>query len=216
MGWGWLENIFRRNSPPPPPPPPDPRVVREQKRVQITMTRNDLAQQQAEYDKLVPDEAQKAKIRAANDAATAYIGPKQTQFDYEFRLFNQALTQVDTLVNSGSIALAQKYRSELAKKHEKIAADYQKNKETAFTNRRRFLDANPQEGTPGIGWFQSIDDQVLLTFWVCYILFIGSGMTYVLSYFSEKIQSSRSAMIVWVMSIVIAVVIAHVFIKLYA
>lgn len=214
---GWFDNFFRRqsNDVPPPPPPPDPRIERERKRVELTMAKNDLEQKQADYNKLVPDEAQKASIKKANDDMSAYMGPKQTQFDYELRLFNLALNQVDTLSNSGSIMLAQKYRKELNNKHHKIASEYQKNKEKAFTNRRRFLDSNPQEGVPGLGWFQSIDDQVMLIFWISYVLFFGTLLTYVLSYFGAKIGSMRNAIIVWSVIMALCIVIAHSAIRIY-
>jgi hypothetical protein len=214
---GWFDNLFRRqsNEVPPPPPPPDPRVERERKRVELTMAKNDLQQKQADYNKLVPDEAQKAIIKKANNDMDAYTGPKQTQFEYELRLFNTALNQVDALSNSGSIMLAQKYRKELNSKHQKVASEYQKNKEKAFTNRRRFLDASPQEGVPGLSWFQSIDDQVMLIFWICYTLFFGTLLTYVVSYFGAKIGSQRNVMIVWSVLLVLCVVIAHSAIRVY-
>jgi hypothetical protein len=216
MGWfDGFRNLFRRNDPPPPPPPPDPRVLREQKRVELTMARNDAAQKQSEYEQLVPDETQKAKINQANADMTAYLTPKQMQFNYELQLFNQALSQVDALSNSATLALAQKYRVGLKKKHESVAKEYQKNKEKAFTQRRRFLDANPQEGAPGVGWFETIDDQVMLVFWFCYTLFIGMTLSFVLTYFSSKIGSQTYVMITGAILTILCIFIAHAFIKLY-
>ena len=219
MGWfDGFRNIFRRNDPPPPPPPPpppDPRVIREQKRVELTMARNDAAQKQSEYEQLVPDETQKAKIKQSNDDMKAYLTPKQMQFNYELQLFNQSLSQVDALSNSATLSLAQKYRVGLKEKHESVAKQYQQNKEKAFTQRRRFLDANPQEGVPGVGWFETIDDQVMLVFWFCYTLFIGMTLSYVLAYYGAKIGSSTTVMTVGVISMILCIMVAHAFIKLY-
>jgi len=179
------------------------------------MARNDAAQKQSEYEQLVPDETQKAKINQANADMTAYLTPKQMQFNYELQLFNQALSQVDALSNSATLTLAQKYRVGLKKKHESVAKEYQQNKEKAFTQRRRFLDANPQEGVPGVGWFETIDDQVLLVFWLCYTLFIGMTLSYVLSYFGSKIGSSTYVMITGAILMIICIMVAHAFIRLY-
>jgi len=219
MGWfDGFRSLFRRSepeAPPPPPPPPDPRVIREQKRVELTMARNDAAQKQIEYEKLVPDETQKAKINQANANIAAYLEPKQMQFNYELQLFNRALSQVDALSNSATLALAQKYRVGLKQKHEYVANEYQKNKEKAFTQRRRFLDADPQEGVPGVGWFETIDDQILLVFWFCYTLFIGMTLSFVLSHFAIKIGSTRNMMIIAAILMILCIIVAHTFIKLY-
>jgi len=217
MGWfDGIANLFRRNDPPPPPPPPpDPRAIREQKRVELTMARNDAAQKQSEYEKLVPDETQKAKIAQANTDINAYLTPKQTQFNYEVQLYNQALAQIDALSNSGAIMLAQKYRKNLGEKHEHVAKEYQKNKEIAFTARRRFLDATPQEGVPSLGWFETIDDQIMLTFWICYVLFTGTLIMYAVQYFAVKIGSTRNVIIASTVLLGICIGIAHAFIKMY-
>lgn len=210
-----IQNLAARATPPPPPPPPDPRVERERIRVQLNMAKNDAAAKQKEYDQLVPDEAQKRKIKEADDAMKVYLDPKVQQFDYEMKLFNQALNQVDTLANNGAFILAQKYRKDLEQKHKSVADTYMKNKETVFTNRRRFLDADPQEGVPGFSWFQSIDDQIMAAFWICYSLFIGVLISYVITYFREKIGSARNLVVVSTVVFGVCIGIAHTFIKLY-
>lgn len=187
----------------------------ERRRIELTMARNDVQTKQKEYDTLVPDEAQKRKIKEANDAMSAYLDPKAQQFDYELRLFNQSLSQVDAIANNGAFILAQKYRKDLEQKHKSVADQYMKNKEKTFTNRRRFLDANPQEGVPGFSWFQSIDDQIMAVFWICYTMFIGVLLAYGITYFSEKIGSARNAAILWTICISICIGIAHAFIRLY-
>jgi hypothetical protein len=211
---GWLDNLFTRRAQQV--QAPDPRAAKEQKRIEITMAQNDLSQKQSEYNKLVPDEAQRAAILKAQNDMAAFIVPKQAAFDAELKVYDLTLSQLDVLSNSGTFLIAQKYKAELEKKHKWTAEQYKKNNERAFTGRRRFLDAEPQEGVPGISWFQTIDDQIMLVFWVSYILFIGSGLTFVLSYYGSKIGDAKSTAIAWISLLVLSIIIAHIFIKMYA
>ena len=169
--------------------PPDPREQREKKRVELTMARNDVVTKQNAYDVVAPDEASQRKIDAAKAANNKYLTDITTQFTYETRLLNQSINQAEALSNSATLQLAQKYTKTLEKRYVDIEHDNIKNKEKIFTNRRRFLDADPQSGVPGIGGYQTVDEQVLLAFWVTYFLFASVVVFYILDIYKARFEN---------------------------
>ena len=200
--------------PPPPPPPPDPRAVREQKRVELTMAKNDVKDKQIDYDKIAPDEASQRKINEATPVMNAFVSDKQTKLDYELQLFNTSLNQLDALSNNASFILAQKYKKTLKKRYNDISQEYTKHKEIAFTNRRRFNDSDPQEGVNGVGWFSSVDEQVLVAFWTGYIIFVGVILSFVVEYVRKFHPVAFSIYgPSWAGSLAVIVIATHMIIK---
>ena len=186
-------------------------MVREQKRVELTMAKNDVNDKQRQFDQVAPDEASQRKMNEATAQANTYINDKQTKFNYELKLLNQSLDQADALANSATFILAQKYNKSLDKKHINVASEFVKNKEQTFTNRRRFLDADPQEGVPGIGHFQSVDEQIMLAFWVSFVLFIGTVMFYVVGFLVQRAPNIKfsQAVMIWLGGFGAIVFVAH-------
>jgi len=168
--------------PAPPPPPPDPQAVKQQKRVELTMAKNDVTDKQAAYDTVAPDEASQRKIAAAVPIRDTYISTTQQNYDYEYKLFNSEMAKLDILSNNGSFILAQKYKKTLKEKYNNVNSEYIKHKEQAYTNKRRFDDSEPQSGVSGIYWFSSIDEQVLVVFWTAYIIFVGTMLSFLVEY----------------------------------
>ena len=181
------------------------------------MARNDVVDKQRQFDTVAPDEATQRKSNEAQAAANTYINDKRTRFNYELRLLNQSLDQADALANSATFILAQKYNKSLDSKHIKVADEYVKNKEQTFTNRRRFLDAEPQGGVPGIGHFQSVDEQIMLAFWVSFVLFIGTVMYYVVSFLVSKNPNIKfsQAVTIWLGGVLGSVFLVHQIIRYF-
>ena len=175
------------------------------------MARNDLTDKQQAYDVVAPDEASQRKLNAANAAKDVYVADKQRQFDYEMRLYNQSLDQADALANSATFILAQKYSKTLEQKHNVVSQEYVENKEKTFTNRRRFLDAEPQEGVPGIGNFQSVDEQILFAFWVSYLLFSGIVTFWIIEYLQSlgKISNFNTLIMAFIVIFCVLAWIGH-------
>ena len=198
------------------PPPPDPRDAREQRRVELTMARNDVTVKQQAYDVVAPDEASQRKLNEANAATNTYIADVQRQFNYETRLFNQSLDQAISLANSPTYRLAQKYTKTLEQKRIEVEQANIKNREQAFTNRRRFLDADPQSGVPGTGSFQTVDEQIMLAFWVSYLIFVSIVIFYVIetniSAFGNP-PNVKDAALTGVISLAVAIFVAHMTIR---
>lgn len=180
------------------------------------MARNDVTTKQQAYDVVAPDEASQRKINEANAASAVYVADIQRQFNYETRLFNQNLSQAVALANSPTYKLAQKYTKTLEQKRIEVEQANIKNREMAFTNRRRFLDADPQSGVPGTGSYQTVDEQILLAFWVTYLLFISVVIFYVLETHMNLFPNLTDMAITGVISLIVAILVAHMSIRYIA
>jgi hypothetical protein len=196
---------------------PDPRAEIETKRVELTMSKNDTKVKQDNFDKLVPDEVTQKKTAYANEQLNKYSEETRRQFNIEIKLFDQTLQQLESISNSPTYALAQKYKDEMKRKHERVAQEYTLNKEKAFTNRRRFLDSEPQSGVYGLGWFQTVDDQILAVFWLAYILFIGTALIMALMHFGPLFLGSiQNIAIIGTTAFFFLIFVAHASIKAFA
>ena len=206
-------------APPAPPPPPDPRAVQEQKRVELTMAKNDVTVKQQAYDVVAPDEATQRKVAAAIAAKDLYLADIQKQFRYETRLFNQSLDQANALANSGTYELAQKYTKTLEEKRTEVEHENIKKREQTSANRRRFLDADPQSGVPGIGGFQTVDQQIMLAFWTGYTLFATAVIFWVIETNIAVFGNPpiiRDAVLSGMTALAIAIAVAHYTIRAVA
>lgn len=164
-----------------------PGYLKEQKRIELNMARTDVSNKQKEYDDLTPAEALKRKTDQGNDEATKYIDGVRIRSNYENEINEKLFSEIDILANSPSFKLAQKYRAELTQKYDVAVAENAKFKDAFVTNRRRFLDADPQESVSGIGPFKTLDDRILLLFWTCYLLFLIPTTYYIVSGLGTKI-----------------------------
>lgn len=196
---------------------PDPAADIEKKRIELNMSKNDTKSKQDNFDKLVPSEAQQKKINDSNAKLNKYLSETERQFSIELKLFDQTLAQLEGAANSPTYAIAQKYKKEMERKHNLVANKYTLNKEKAFTNRRRFLDSDPQAGVVGFGWLQTVDDQILALFWITYVLFIGTGLLMLLLEFGPQyLGSIKNIAIVGLIAFAFLVFLADAMIKAYA
>lgn len=143
-------------------------AYKQQKRIELNMAKADVVQKQQEYDTLTPDEALKRKTDEGTAEAARIIGQVDLSFNAETRVYNQVLEEIDAIANSPAFRLAQKYKKDLANKYTSVLQENTKIKEHSATNRRRFLDNDPQENVGAM----SIDDRVYLLFWFCFLLFV--------------------------------------------
>lgn len=200
---------------PPPPPPPDPRAEIERKRIELTMAKNDLRKKQEEFDKLAPDELTERKTAEANTDLAKYRETKIRQYNIELKLYDTVLEQLKLSIDNPSHELASRLKKVIVEKEKKISRKYNNNREEAITNRRRFLDADPQEGSGGIGWYQSVDQQVMLVFWLSYILFTITVIFLVLFEYGAALGSVKNMSIVGGLVFFMAMFIAHMCIKTF-
>jgi hypothetical protein len=200
---------------PPAPPPPDPRAEVERKRIELTMAKNDLRKKQEEFDKIAPDELTQRKTTEANADLAKYRDTKIRQYNIELKLYDTVLEQLKLSINNPSHELADRLKKVIIEKEKKIARKYNNNREEAIANRRRFLDADPQEGSGGIGWYQSVDQQVMLIFWLSYILFTITVIFLVLYEYGAALGSVKNMGIIGGIVFFVAMFIAHMCLKTF-
>jgi len=199
--------------PPPPPPPPSIDVQREQMRVELNMAKADVKSKQAAYDNLDPLGAVNRKTDDGIKEATAYTNGVESRFNYEKKLYETTYSEIQTLANSPSYTLAQKYKQDLSKKLKDLENENLKFKEKASINRRRFLEANPHESVEGILGFNSLDDRIFLLFWVCFLIFIFPVSYYIIHSLGSKIGDSNTQTMIWLSSIIILCIFTHLLLK---
>ena len=198
-------------------PAPDPRADIEKKRVELNMSKNDTKRKQDEFDKLVPTEAQQRVIDKAKADLDIYVDETNKLYSVQMKLFDQTLDQIVTLTSSPTYEIVQKYKNNLEQKQQIVSNSYMLNKEKAFTERRRFLDSDPQEGVSGIGWLSTVDEQILAVFWLSYIIFIGTGIIMVLAYYGEQyLGSLKNMAITGLITFAIFIYIGHTSIRTFA
>jgi hypothetical protein len=101
-----------------------------------------------------------------------YIDSISTRFDEQVRMFNDVYMGVELLGHNGINNISQKYKRNLIHNYKKIYDENKENKEEYIINRRRFLDANPHESVQGIGPFKTLDDRLIILFWISFTIFI--------------------------------------------
>ena len=196
---------------------PDTRTDIEKKRVELNMSKNDTKAKQDEFDKLVPTEAQQRIMEKATNDMNQYISSTSKLYNTQQKLFDQTLDQIDNLANSPTFVIAEKYKKEIEKKEADISNQYMINKEKAFTERRRFLDSNPQEGVSGIGWLASVDEQILAVFWLSYLLFIISSIVmFMINYGEQYLGTVKNMALTGTLVFAILVYVGHMSIKIFA
>jgi len=196
---------------------PDTRADIEKKRVELNMSKNDTKAKQSEFDKLVPSEAEQRIMDKANLELADYLNTTEKIYNTQQKLYDQTLDQIDHLANSPTLIITEKYKKEMEQKEAHLSNQYMINKEKAFTERRRFLDSNPQEGVSGIGWLASVDEQILAVFWLSYLLFIISSIVmFMINYGANYLGSVNNMVIVGIFVFSILVYVGHVSIKTFA
>jgi hypothetical protein len=203
-------------APPAPPPPPNPSLLKEQKRVELNMAKADVKAKQAEYDKLTPDESIKRKTDEGTKESSKYISDVQIRMGYELELYKSNLSEVNDLANSPAFKLAQKYKTELSKKYNEVEKENKKYKEDYVTNRRRFLDNNPDEPVNGMFGFASIDDRIYLLFWITFLLFLLPISHHIIDGLGLQLGDEKARFYIWIIVSLVACFISDMALRYLA
>lgn len=181
------------------------------------MASNDKNTKQQNLDRLVPTEAQQRLIDKANNELWEYTTKTNKLYAVELKLFDKIYDQINALYTSPAYAIVQKYKNNIDQKQTQLSNEYMLNKEKAFTERRRFLDSQPQEGVEGVGWFSNVDEQILAVFWLAYILFLGTVITLLIMYYGVQYAGSiKNAIIGGIVAFLILIVTGHFMIRNFA
>jgi hypothetical protein len=199
------------------PPAPDSSDAIQKARVELAMAKNDEHNKQQNLDRLVPTEAQQRLIDRANNDLNEYTAKTNKLYAVEIKLFDKIYDQINALYTSPAYAIVEKYKKNIEDKQVTLSNEYMLNKEKAFTERRRFLDSQPQEGVQGIGWFSNVDEQILAVFWLSYILFLGTIITILIMYYGVQYTGSlKNAIIGGIVVFLVLIVMGHFMIRNFA
>lgn len=199
------------------PPAPDSSNAIQKARIELAMANNDKNNKQQILDRLVPTEAQQRLIDKANSELNDYTGKTSKIYAVQIKLFDKIYDQINELYTSPAYAIVEKYKKNIDQKKILLSNEYMLNKEKAFTERRRFLDSQPQEGVEGIGWFSNVDEQILAVFWLAYILFLGTIITLLIMYYGIQYAGSlKNAITSGIVIFLILIVMGHFMIRNFA
>ena len=169
-------------------------AYKQQKRIELNMAKADVVQKQQEYDNLTPDEALKRKTDEGTAEAARVLGQFDLSFSAETRVYNHILDEIHTIANSPAFRLAQKYKKDLADKYVAVQQENTKIKEYSATNRRRFLDNDPQENVGAL----SIDDRIYLLFWFCFLLFLMPISHHIIDGLGATLGDENRRFYIWI------------------
>ena len=189
----------------------------QRKRIELNMSKIDTKRRQVIFDKLVPKEAEQRRIDKANNELLEYTTKTNRLYSVQLKLFDKIYDQIDAIYRSPTYAIVEKYKKNIEQKQVMVSNEYMLNKEKAFTERRRFLDSQPQEGVEGVGWFSNVDEQILAVFWLAYILFLGTVLALSIMYYGVQYTGSlKNAIISGIVVFLILIVMGHFMIRNFA
>ncbi len=169
-----------------PPPLTDEQKCRIRKQ-ELNQIQTDVSEKQKEVNNCDPKGYYDQRLKTQLAENENWINVKRREFDDNV----SSLKEVSTLVND--FTQGGKSNSTIFDLHEELKARKQSyEKETdelqkkIRANRRRFLDASPQEGVPSILLQRTSDDKVLLFFWTVFLTFLVFIVFIGLSYYQKS------------------------------
>ena len=123
------------------------------------------------------------------------------RFNTQLNDVDNYLIQIRGLSNETSYQLPQKYKHDLMLQYENLKKENQVHKEEYILYRRRFLDANPHESVLGIGPFKTLDDRLLLLFWICFCIFVIPLSKLIIDSTLSNMYSGKILSIIWGFSV---------------
>ncbi len=135
----------------------------------------------AELTVLVPEEQVSERATQERAGATAFATEMTAKKTASVSSIDNLIANLNNAIQSQDALRNQK--DELAAQKAKLNKENEELEQSIRANRRRFLDNDPQEGTPSFLGFRTSDDKVLLFFWLALLLFTN---LVVFAYFAYK------------------------------
>lgn len=172
-------------------------------RVYCSTLDSDLSKCKQTLDTLDPQ----SRITALKTAEQAYANQF---FSDVFEIVRRKYTSMEDSVRHLDRVLPsntslEKQVAELTARKKALDSESQQLEQSIRAHRRRFLDNDPQEGTPAILGLRTSDDKVLLFFWMALLIFVNLG---VFAYFAILKQSHMP--IAYIGGTVVILVIAYI------
>lgn len=150
------------------------------------MKQTDLTRCTSELHVLNPSLVVSQTVTKEREQENAYAAEIRNKLASLVPSIDALIGNIDNIVLSEDALKTQK--DELAMQKTKLNKENKKLEQSIRANRRRFLDNDPQEGTPSFLGFRTSDDKVLLFFWTALLLFTNLAL---FSYFAYTLKSSN-------------------------
>jgi hypothetical protein len=172
-------------------------------KVTLNTLKRDLQNKQTDVDNCDPAARRQRQYEAAWAEFGAFIQTKKTDLQKELQIFDQTVSLAQEL--DDSMIPLREYLSELKVKKEKLAKENEQLEVAIRSNRRRFIDGDPQEELPTVLGLKTSDDKVMLFFWSAYLMVVAASSVVILSMYGSQMGiTDRSSMIASVGMMVVA------------
>lgn len=163
------------------------------KGVELSQLQNDVTKKQAEIDACNPAETERRRIKAKEQEFVAYAEEKNKLIQELRNSMNQKLVNIRTLYESTKPVRT--YQEKLKKESEKLDKAKTEYEQAERTQRRNFLDNDPQEGVSGILGVRTTDDKIMLAFWITYGVAILTVMAAVFQTYGAALSLTQKLQI---------------------
>jgi hypothetical protein len=140
------------------------------KKIELNSMNNNLIETQKEVDRCDPDGVKSRKKIELEKANLAWSNKLTDTFKIESQAFLDNVNIANTLYIA-SVPLVD-YRDGLVREQRNMKTRYEKLEQSQRANRRRFLDNSPQEKVSSVLGLHTVDDRIMLVFWVSLFCFI--------------------------------------------
>ena len=170
------------------------------KNVELSQLRNDVTQKQIEIDTCDPTEKNRLRTEAKLQEFRLYTAEKE-------KILNDLDTSMkSTLSTINSVYVSTKptrsYIDKLTNESNKLSKSHVDFEQAERTQRRNFLDNEPQDGVSGLLGVRTDDDKILLAFWIVYGIAIVSATVVLLNVYGVDFTTSQKIQICGVVFLV--------------
>jgi hypothetical protein len=183
--------------------------------VELNQLNNDIRLKQTDVDNCDPQAAQTRHTQSALDENTKWVSQQRDQLVTASDEYNKQVKTLNHIVNANKpmnqyLGALDNQLAGLDKKHVKF-------EQAERTQRRNFLDNNPQEGVGGAPGVRTRDDRILLSFWICYGLALALTTFVILTMFELQFTTTTKQKVIIIGSVLgVGYGLAYYFITAYA
>jgi hypothetical protein len=153
-------------------------------KVSLNQLKRDLEEKQTAVDTCDPSSRKERVFQAKKAELDAFVGAKETEFRKELAIFDGTVALASSIHESQ--APLREHLAELKAKKEKLAKENEQLEFVIRSNRRRFMDGEPQEELPTVLGLKTSDDKVMFFFWSAFLLAAASVSFVLLSAYGDR------------------------------
>jgi hypothetical protein len=159
------------------------------KNVELSQLQNDVTRKQTEIDTCDPNETNRRRTEAKLQEFRSYAAEKE-------KIINDLNTSMkSTLSTINSVYVSTKptrsYIDKLTNESNTLSKSHVDFEQAERTQRRNFLDNEPQDGVSGLLGVRTDDDKILLAFWIVYGIAIVSATVVLLNVYGVDFTTSQ-------------------------